>query len=218
MAKRLSEATAVGFEELQKELQGVMAGCNCVQEAAQRFVDILYRRFSGSLVLLRLFMTLPYAELPQEDQSFVDRKGLDTNTSHLIHAATPIFTLFGSRGARPEWNDRRSSAHFRCIPLASTAFVASLSMLSRQFGSVGFDLGLVDDGLLGRRVQGDQPERDGRIHIQPDGLCGALSILQGNENSSRAIGIGFSANTLYRTGNGSCILCLRSGCYAADLA
>jgi hypothetical protein len=144
MAKRLSEATKVDYEELLKETQGI-AGCSCAQDAAQRFVELLYERFSTSLVLLRLFITVRYDELPEEDRLFVDGRGQATNTSHLIHGATPVFTLLGTRGNMPEWNDRRNSQHFRCIPLASTAFIASLSMLSKQFESVGFDLGLIDD-------------------------------------------------------------------------
>ncbi|HEX9080333.1 MAG TPA: hypothetical protein VF795_12140, partial [Desulfuromonadaceae bacterium] len=104
----------------------------------------LYGHFSDSLVLLRLFLTVRYNALPEGDRLFVERRGRETNTSHLIHNATPIFTLLATRGRLPEWDDRRNSSHFRCIPLVSTAFVASLSMFSRQFGSVGFDLGLVD--------------------------------------------------------------------------
>jgi len=143
MMKRMSEAAAADFEELQQEMQGI-AGCVCAQEAAQMLVKKLYGRFSDSLVLLRLFMTIPYAGLPEEDRRFVDGRGRDTNTSHLINGATPIFTLLGTRGEMAAWNDRRASSHFRCIPLASTAFVSSLSMLSRQFESVGLDLGLID--------------------------------------------------------------------------
>lgn len=144
MTQRLLAAATADYGELQEEMRWI-TDCSCVQEAAQRFVEMLYGRFSDSLVLLRLFVTPRYDELPDEDRLFVDERGRATNTSHLIHAATPIFTLLGTRGARPEWNDRRASAHFRCIPLASTVFVASLSMLSRQFESVGLDLGLIDD-------------------------------------------------------------------------
>lgn len=143
MAKRLTEVTAVDCEELLVEVRKI-DGSSCAQEAAQKFIDMLYGRFSKSLVLLRLFCTMRYDGLQEDDQRFVDGRGRDTDTGHLIHGATPIFTLLGTRGKRPEWNDRHASAHFRCIPLASTAFVASLSMLSRQFESVGLDLGLID--------------------------------------------------------------------------
>lgn len=143
MTKRLTEATAADYEELEAEVGAIMASSCTV--AAEKFVAGLYERFSDSLVLLRLFITLRYDQLPNEERLFVARRGRETQTSHLLHAATPIFTLLGTRGQRPEWNDRSASSHFRCIPLASTAFVSSLSMLSRQFESVGFDLGLIDN-------------------------------------------------------------------------
>lgn len=143
MAKRLSEATVLDYEKLLEETQEI-TNCACVQESAQKFMDGLYERFSESLVLLRIFLTVRYDELPEEDRHFVDERGRQINSSHLINDATPIFTQFGTRGSRPEWNNRRDSSFFRCIPLVSTAFVSSLSMLSRQFESVGFDLGLID--------------------------------------------------------------------------
>ncbi len=143
MTQSLSDAKAADYEELLKEIQGI-ACCFSAQELAQRFVDVIYKRFCDSLVLLRLFITVRYDQLTEKDRRFVDSRGRDTSTSHLINSATPIFTLLGTRGAKPEWNDRRASSFFRCIPLASTAFISSLSMLSRQFESVGFDLGLID--------------------------------------------------------------------------
>lgn len=141
--KFLSGANADDFRILLERVQA-FPGFKTAEEAAQGFINVLYDYFSDSLVLLRLFTTVRYDQLPEEDRLFVDGRGRDTDISHLIHAATPIFTLLGTRGKRPEWNDRRASAHFRCIPLASTAFVASLSMLSRQFESVGFDIDLID--------------------------------------------------------------------------
>lgn len=169
MPIRLSEATAVDYEEMQAGM-GEIAGCSCVREAAQGFVDMIYERFSDSLVLLRLFMTLPYAELPEEDQLFVDGRGRATNTSHLIHGGTPIFTLLGTMGKRPEWNDRRNSQHFRCIPLASTAFIASLSMLSRQFESVGFDLDLIDNWETKVAATGRADRYRGMLYIRDAGI------------------------------------------------
>ena len=165
MTKYLSEAAAFDFEELQAETREI-AGCSCVQEAAQKFVEIVYGRFSESLVLLRLFITERYDRLPQDDRRFVDERGRVTNTGHLIHGATPIFTLLGTRGARLEWNDRRESQRFRCIPLASTSFVASLSMLSRQFESVGLGLDVIDEWEYRVTATGRADGYRGMLHIK----------------------------------------------------
>lgn len=143
MGKRLLSATEAAYEELQAGVRGVH-GCTSLQKAAQVFADTVYARYYDLLVLLRLFMTVRYDLLPEDDRLFVDGRGRATDTLHLFRATTPIFTLLGTRGKAPAWNDRNASEHFRCIPLASSAFVASLSMLSRQFESVGFDLELID--------------------------------------------------------------------------
>lgn len=169
MTKRLSDASVDDYGELDSEIQRV-ADCACAQEAAQKFVDIIYERFCDSLVLLRLFITVRYDQLPEEDRRFVDGRGLATNTSHLIHGATPIFTLLGTRGNRPEWCDRRASAHFRCIPLASTALVSSLSMLSRQFESVGLDLELIDDWETKVVSTGRADRYRGMLYIKDAGI------------------------------------------------
>jgi hypothetical protein len=80
-------------------------------------VNLLYGRFNDSLVLVRLFNTCPIGGLSDEDWMFVATRGRETDNSHLIHAATPVFTLLGTRGMRSESNDRRASADFRSIPL-----------------------------------------------------------------------------------------------------
>lgn len=168
MTKRLTEATAADYEELEAEVGAIMASSCTV--SAGRFVAGLYERFSDSLVLLRLFITLRYDQLPAEDRLFVARRGEETKTSLLLHAATPIFTLLGTRGQRPEWNERSASSHFRCIPLVSTAFVSSLSMLSRQFESVGFDLGLIDAWEREVVVTGSAERYRGILYIHDAGV------------------------------------------------
>jgi hypothetical protein len=169
MAKQLTAATIADYEELRVKF-GELDGSDCVQDVAQRFVDTVYERFSDSLVLLRLFTTVRYDELPEEDRLFVDGRGRDTNTSHLIRSATPVFALLGTRGAKREWSDRRASAHFRCIPLASTAFVSSLSMLSRQFESVGLDLSLIDAWEAKVTATGRADQFRGMLYIGDAGI------------------------------------------------
>jgi len=167
--KFLSEAHADDFRILVERIHALPEFKNA-EEAAQGFVGVLYDYFCDSLVLLRLFITLRYDQLPEEDRRFVDGRGRATNTSHLIHDSTPIFTLLGTRGKKPEWNDRRASAHFRCIPLASTAFVASLSMLSRQFESVGLELGLIDSWEANVASIGRADQFRGMLYIGDAGI------------------------------------------------
>lgn len=167
MVESLAERDDGAWDRLRSKLDTV--GGSTLEQTAQHFVELLYEPFKGSMVLLRLFVTVNYGALPAADRAFVDQRGIDTGTSHLIQDATPIFTLFGTRGERPEWNDRQMSRHFRCIPVASTAFVASLSMLSRQFESVGLDVGLIDD-WQGTVVAGGRADHyRGVLHIPEAG-------------------------------------------------
>ena len=167
--KRLSEATPDDFRRLLDRVGG-LPGFASAEEAAQAFVGILYDYFRESLVLLRLFTTVRYSELTAPDRQFVDRRGIDTGTAHLITGITPIFTLLGTRGRDADWNERRESQHFRCIPLASTAFVASLSMLSMQFKSVGFDLDLIDDWNAALTARGRADEYTGMLYVRDAGV------------------------------------------------
>jgi hypothetical protein len=115
-----------------------------VEEAAQAYVGMLYDGFEESLILLRLFITVSYGDLPATDRQFVDKRADELGITHHMEARTPILTLLGTRGRRAEWNDRQKSKRYRCIPLVSTEFVASLPMLSMQLRSMAFDLNLID--------------------------------------------------------------------------
>jgi hypothetical protein len=141
--KKLSEVTPSDFAPLLDSTRK-LSGFNSVEEIAQSFVDIVFEQFLDSLVLLRLFCSLPYSALLAQDQQLVDKKANDSGTRLLYKDSTPVLTLLGTRGQRPEWNQRSKSQGFRCIPLVSHGYVASLAMLSMQFKAMNFDLALLD--------------------------------------------------------------------------
>jgi len=141
---KMSEATPFDFALLSDSTKK-LSGFDSVEEIAQAFVDIIFERFKDSLVLLRLFSSLPYSALPSQDQKLVEKQAKDSGIIHLYNNSTPVLTLLGTRGQRPEWNQRATSQGFRCIPLVSSGYVASLSMLSMQFKSMNFDLALLDE-------------------------------------------------------------------------
>lgn len=139
----LSEATTTDYEVILKKVQS-LPGYPTVEETAQAFIGEIYDHFTDSLVLLRIFASVPYGSLQCETRRFVEKRAADTGNSHLLGDRTPVLALLGTRGRQPDWNERRKSQRFRCIPLLSTAFVASLSMLSMQFARMNFDLSLID--------------------------------------------------------------------------
>lgn len=67
MTKLISDASAADYEELQAEI-GTIDGCSCAQDAAQKFADVVYERFSASLVLLQVAWTSTAACSTSETQ------------------------------------------------------------------------------------------------------------------------------------------------------
>jgi hypothetical protein len=168
MTKTILEVTASDLADLLDKVRQ-LGNFETAEEAAQAFVGTLYRYFQRSTVLIRLFTIVPYSQLAEADRQFVNRKGAEIETASLITETTPVFTLLGTRGRKPDWNDRRSSQHFRCIPLASTAFVSSLSMLSRQFRSVGLDPDLIDNWEVAVSACGRADQYSGMLYIRDAG-------------------------------------------------
>lgn len=108
-----------------------MRECSSLETAAQRLVETLYEEFHESIVLTRCFVTVPYRALPAQNQKFVDALASRTGITKEITAETPVLSLLGTRGAQPDWNDRRQSKNHIGIPLASASFVESIPMIAR---------------------------------------------------------------------------------------
>jgi hypothetical protein len=142
--KRLSASLARDFLRLWNQFREANR-FSTAEDAGQLFVDIIYDYFRESLVLLRLFITVGYGELPVADRIFTDIKVQEIEGSPSIDTRTPVLTLLATRGIHSEWNERGKSQMFRCIPLVSSRYVASLPMLSMQFERMGFHLDLIDN-------------------------------------------------------------------------
>ncbi len=142
--KRLSAATVRDFKNLLSQFRKANVFITA-EEAGQLFVDIIYDYFRESLILVRLFITAGYGELPAADRKFTDKKVQEIEGSPSIDTRTPILTLLATRGIHSEWNERGKSQMFRCIPLVSSRYIASLPMLSLQFKRMGFHLDLIDN-------------------------------------------------------------------------
>ncbi len=100
----------------------------------------MYAEFEGSIVLARLFATVPFGMLPPSNVEFIrnlaDAKGL----TPLIHNHSPILSLLGTSGQEDTWNDRRKSQGHIGIPLVSADFIDQAPMMSRLLKSLGLSL------------------------------------------------------------------------------
>ena len=141
---KISSATYSTVSAIQSKVQETIKGCTCLEEAAQQFTDVLYEEFEESIVLVRLFATVPFGKLPSANQAFVSRLAASARITPLIGDQTLVLSLLGTRGLKAAWNDRRRSRGHAGIPLASADFIEAVPMMSRLLKSLGVGLDWID--------------------------------------------------------------------------
>jgi hypothetical protein len=115
-------------------------GCAVFEEAAQKLTDCLYREFKDSVVLARVFVSVPFEKLPSSNREFVKNLAAAKGITPLLKDQTLILSLAGTRGDEEAWNSRvRSKGHVG-IPLASADFIDLIPMMSRLMRALGVPL------------------------------------------------------------------------------
>ena len=102
-------------DKVRRVLQGARLDIHekrSVESAAQALASSLYEALPDSIVLARVFVTVPHGECPASIRAAV--AGVEG-----IDALTPLLVLLGTRGRRPEWNSRHQSRGHAAIPLIS---------------------------------------------------------------------------------------------------
>jgi hypothetical protein len=141
--------TSVNIPAFTTNVRESITGCGCLEDAAQKVTDLMYAEFKDSVVLARLFATVPFEMLPTSNKEFVknmaDAKGL----TPLINNHTPILSLLGTSGEEKAWNDRHESRGHIGIPLVSADFIDEIPMISHLLKSLGFSSDWVSSDSTG---------------------------------------------------------------------
>ncbi len=143
----MSRVSALSMETtlaLQDKVMERAAGCGVLEEAAQGYMSVIYEALRESVVLARLFATIPYRDLPEPNKEFVTTLACSAGIADLIEDTTLVLSLLGSRGDKPEWNDRRQSKGHVGIPLVSSDFISRIPMMSRLLKQLGAGLDWID--------------------------------------------------------------------------
>lgn len=111
-----------------------------LEEVSQKFADAIYENFKDSIVLVRVFATVPFGDLPDTNKKFVTKLATAKRVSSLISDRTLVLSLLGTRGEEPAWNDRHNSKGHVGIPLISVNFIELIPMMSRLLKSLGGSL------------------------------------------------------------------------------
>src|SRR4051812_14489559 len=101
------------FGRIQREL----SNAKVLEEGAQKCAELIRQEFDQAIALARVYVTVPYSTLPETNRKWVD--GLAASKQIRVKDNTPVLSLVGTSGAKPNWNDRRKSEGHVGIPLAS---------------------------------------------------------------------------------------------------
>jgi hypothetical protein len=134
----LAEMTRCGME-----LRRIGKGASSMEEVGERTVRYLFERLSApggsepACALVRLFVTMPFDELQDEQQEFA----VGVLGKRPDDPGMKCLTLLASAGVEEPWNSRHRSAGHKALPLASEASVARSPMIAQLIRQLGVDIG-----------------------------------------------------------------------------
>jgi hypothetical protein len=129
---------------LRRRVEQDLKTSSCLQDASQRLASILYEEFDPSTILVRVFATVTFGEIPDRDQRFVSRLAEARGCRPELDDETVVISLLGTRGKNREWNDRNRSRDRLGIPLLSASFIQTVPMLTRFLSATGAGIQWID--------------------------------------------------------------------------
>lgn len=141
---KIEQATAATITQLWTEVEPRVKQSKALEEGAQALTTALHTQFQESVVLARVYFTVPFGTLPASNKTFVQNLAQSAGAASDLKAATPVLSLIGTAGKEADWNDRRKSKGHIGIPLTSSAFVDAIPMISRLLKELGVPLDWVD--------------------------------------------------------------------------
>jgi hypothetical protein len=143
----LEDLTLGDMAQASTRLRKLGVGARSLEDASQRVARFLFDEFGvpssnerGS-VLVRVYKTHPFGELPPNLQDFAAR-----STPSRPSAQVPCLVLFGTVGIESTWNFRRRSARHQAIALPSVEAVSELPMVAQLVSQLGFDVASLVSG------------------------------------------------------------------------
>ncbi len=137
---RIASYSVDDVTALRSRVEDELKECGSFQQACQKFIDVLYEDLLASAVLFRVFATVELEKLPAKETDFVRDLARTRGVSSELQPKTPVVTLLGSRGKRPQWNHRLRSERHLALPLTSASFIKTIPMVSRLMGDMGTGL------------------------------------------------------------------------------
>jgi hypothetical protein len=138
---KLEQATGATITELWTTVEPRIQRASSLEEAAQALAAALYIHFAESVVLARVYITVPFSALPPRTRSFVQAL---PGAAAALTETTPVLSLVGTQGQKAEWNDRQKSRQHGATPLISAEFVDGVPMIAQLLRELGVPLDWID--------------------------------------------------------------------------
>jgi two-component system NtrC family sensor kinase len=139
----LTRFTLANMAQCGAELRRAGADAANLEAAANAIVQHLYENLRDAkgraCLMVRLYKTHPFAELPRELRDFSH----DLMPSELLRPDTKCLTLLGTAGDLPEWNNRHDSRRHRSIPLPTRHAIEQVPMIAQMVRQFGLDISAV---------------------------------------------------------------------------
>ena len=150
---KLADVTSAAVSELWESVEAKVSDSEALEVAAQTLAKGLHTHFDESVVIARVFVTVPYGDLPDFNRDFVDNLVSGAGVQDELNASTPVLSLVGTHGHESAWCDRLQSQGHVGIPLISSSFVGSIPMITRLLQELGLSLDWVDSQDSGVLVE-----------------------------------------------------------------
>lgn len=141
---RIQDLDPQTTREIERSVQKATRACATLEEALQRYTELLFQRFADSFVLVRVFATGFYRDLPEVNKRIVAE--LARSAGAEINDETLTLSLLATSGVEAAWNDRRQSRGHVGIPLVSAAFVDAIPMVARLLSELGLGFNWIGQG------------------------------------------------------------------------
>jgi hypothetical protein len=139
----------VNYKIFSSDVKQKVKHLNTLEAVAQVFMESIFETFKESIILCRLFVTVPYNNLPETNKNFVTKLTKTRKVHKLLKKDTLVLSLLGTSGLEKKWNNRRNSQGHIGIPLVSPDFIGEIPMMSRLLKELGLNINWIDNNDTG---------------------------------------------------------------------
>ena len=107
---KITDASPYRIAELWTGVEPQVHRASYLEQASQQLATAVHEQFAESVVIARVFLTVPFDALPPASRHFVEALAASAHSDDPdagLKPATPVLSLVGTHGEEAEWCDRR---------------------------------------------------------------------------------------------------------------